>query len=590
MRSTRKQRPLSVCLRLGAGACLLAAVAAAGPAGPTTPSPAGPVITISPVVPADIPGGAAKASLTQAAAFAWQEFIALNWPAVAQDGGRGQRGTADAQLRFGAAGGAGPLVWETYRSKVEIFPGAGYPPGYNPAVAQKGKYFGFDALPVYNYFQPVPACPGETSAPTPWINLDEVTQITLDDMSAGVVAGSSPVNSAPQLIRFLAKGNRAQYDYIAAQQYWNFGGNFYAAVQTFLNSVQRNRVPPPQNVVTFPNGTIEVKAAWRMLTAGDDASRFHTATVRYYENLPSTDGGLTPTPCYRQGTWGLIALHIIQKTPSAPSFIFASFGQADNILLPDGTPVEDADGKVIHPPPAGTPPTTPYPTYQDGYDKKTKQQDPAVSIGDQSFCTDTGQRLYYANLAPGLPKAQGAADGVICINQRYNPIPPAIIKANRAAHAAIAKYQGGTGSPWQYYKLVNVQASPFDAAAIDTRSPDSTHNPSTYYMANIVVETDSTLQRFNGVLLATGHDAGVNTSFNAAGGAAHNVYVPSGGGYQAYNMGGCMGCHGNAQAAGTDFSFILNEGPVFFPEAPAATPATKHDPAKLLKYFSAPSH
>lgn len=589
MRSNRKQRPLSVSLRPGAVACLLVAVAAAVAAGSPGSPPAGPVITISPAAPADIPGGAAKADLTQAAAFAWQEFIALNWPAVAQDGRRGERGTANAQLRFGAPGATGPLVWETFRSKVEIFPGSGpYPPGYNPAVAQNGKYFGFDALPVYNYLQPVPACPGETGTSTPWINLDEVTQITLDDMSAGVVAGSSPVNSTPQLIRFLAKGNRTQYDYIAAKQYWNFGGNFYTAVQTFLNAVQRNQVALPERVVTFPTGTIETKAAWRMLTAGDDPAHFHTATVRYYENLPSTGGGPTPAPCYRQATWGLIALHIIQKTPTAPSFIFASFEQADNILLPDGTPVENADGSVIHPPPAGTQPTTPYPVYHDGYDSTTKQPDPTVTIGDQSFCADGGARLYYVNLAPGLPKAPGAPGGVICINQRYHPIPPAIVKVNRAAHAAIEKYQSGT--PWQYYKLVNVQARPFDTAAIDTQHPDSPHNPSTYFMANIVVETDSTLQRFNGALLATGPHSGVNTSFSATGGAAHNVYVPNAGHYQAYNMGGCMGCHGNAQVAGTDFSFILNEGPVYFPETPAATPATQHDPAKLLKYFTAPSH
>ena len=36
---------------------------------------------VSPDVPSDIPGGAPSASLQTAAVFAWQEFIALNWPA-----------------------------------------------------------------------------------------------------------------------------------------------------------------------------------------------------------------------------------------------------------------------------------------------------------------------------------------------------------------------------------------------------------------------------------------------------------------------------------------------------------------------------
>jgi hypothetical protein len=47
-------------------------------------------------------------------------------------------------------------------------------------------------------------------------------------------------------------------------------------------------------------------------------------------------------------------------------------------------------------------------------------------------------------------------------------------------------------------------------------------------------------------------------------------------------MGGCMGCHGNAQVAGTDFSFILKAGPVLSPEFPAPAP----DPGKLSRYIS----
>ena len=53
-------------------------------------------ITISPEVPTDIPGGAGAATLADAANFAWQEFIALNWPAMA-----GTRDTADESQLFG---------------------------------------------------------------------------------------------------------------------------------------------------------------------------------------------------------------------------------------------------------------------------------------------------------------------------------------------------------------------------------------------------------------------------------------------------------------------------------------------------------
>ena len=40
-------------------------------------------ISVNATFPSDIPNGAPGATLQQAAAFAWQEFIALNWPALA---------------------------------------------------------------------------------------------------------------------------------------------------------------------------------------------------------------------------------------------------------------------------------------------------------------------------------------------------------------------------------------------------------------------------------------------------------------------------------------------------------------------------
>jgi hypothetical protein len=70
-------------------------------------------ITVSPSFPSDIPNGAPNATLQQSAAFAWQEFIALSWPALA-----GQRDVADQRQKFGAGGNGSPLVWQTFRYEV----------------------------------------------------------------------------------------------------------------------------------------------------------------------------------------------------------------------------------------------------------------------------------------------------------------------------------------------------------------------------------------------------------------------------------------------------------------------------------------
>jgi hypothetical protein len=103
-------------------------------------------INVSPTLPSDIDiaGGAPAATLQQAAAFAWQEFIALNWPAMA-----GQRDVADQNQKFGA--GAGPLVWETFPGKAEIFnltkddAGNYVPPGYSATAPE----YGYNTPPVF---------------------------------------------------------------------------------------------------------------------------------------------------------------------------------------------------------------------------------------------------------------------------------------------------------------------------------------------------------------------------------------------------------------------------------------------------------
>jgi hypothetical protein len=81
-------------------ACLLAAGVATGclPA-VTAHAETGTAITISSAVPNELnlpfvagppaTGGAPNATPQQAAAFAWQEFIALNWPAGPQMGQEG---------------------------------------------------------------------------------------------------------------------------------------------------------------------------------------------------------------------------------------------------------------------------------------------------------------------------------------------------------------------------------------------------------------------------------------------------------------------------------------------------------------------
>lgn len=582
--------------------------------GPGAPPAGSTTINISYTVPNELNptgGGAPQATIQQAAAFAWQEFIALNWPAQS-----GVRDTPDQNKKFGDQ--SGPLVWQTYRGKVEIFPGNG-----NNTVGPHGTVipagggaptnspdYGYNDPPQYIYAANVPPCTAPAPAQSPvaspaWVNADEISQIGLDHMYAGILPGPSPsasssptpVNSKPQLIRFLAKANGTQYKYVVGNQYWyqNPQGSPPApaqvAAQSFINTTSSQSSPqmPQQPYIFFPPGTIEVKAAFRELAANEDPKRFHITTVRYYEQ-GSGNG------CYREAPMALIALHIIQKTQSAPSFIYATFEQADNILLPQNDsagkpiPLEDADGNISKNLPTPTPatPTTPGLSYQDG-PTSTNPNPPLVSVSptNAKFCTNPGNQIYYQNIPPGSPPVGEPVGGSICINYRDHAIPQAIIDANQAAHNAMNNSPNSMpNSPWLYYKLVNVQSYPFNKPANDS---DPNHGVSTFYQSNSVVETNYLLQNFSGRIA---DDFAVTNIPPPSPSVAPsplvavvppNDYVYSGSPppstVTSYNMGGCMGCHANAQSFGFDFSFITKEHQDTvpdFPETPLQALANKY--------------
>src|SRR4051812_13743902 len=77
---------------------------------PDVPAAAAPIV-VSPSVPSELnppyvvgppsTGGAPSATPEQAVAFAWNEFIALSWPAGPQQGQVGQRDAAASNCRLG---------------------------------------------------------------------------------------------------------------------------------------------------------------------------------------------------------------------------------------------------------------------------------------------------------------------------------------------------------------------------------------------------------------------------------------------------------------------------------------------------------
>jgi hypothetical protein len=222
---------------------------------------------------------------------------------------------------------------------------------------------------------------------------------------------------------------------------------------------------------------------------------------------------------------------------------------------------------------------------------------PQVNLVPQNaqYCTSgtsspPPNRLFYLNSAGEAALPSG---GYICVNYRDNAIPQPVIDSNHAAHDAIRAYNtqhGVSNSPWTFYKLVNVQYQPIDknyAGVYTTNDPNSGHNPSSYHLANIVVETNRPLQLFSGSLTPNGSNSDYDSQFGGSSGDAIHRNMYYGGGQQ--NMGGCMGCHGSqGQHQQGDFSVILARGKVRIPEVPA--PPTNQGATTVLRNRSLATH
>lgn len=536
-----------------------------------------PIVVNSSLPDVKIDGATGSLPLSSAASYGWSAFIALHWPASTA---AGTRGAPDTTKTFGQPG---TPVWITMRSKVEVFPGNASatvaPHGVQLDPSGKpvnGPDYGYGDPPAYYYatglLQP---CTGQPPVATPaWIVLDETTQVDSNQTFAGAAPAVDPqgYNTKPQLIRYALKMSRPIYAYAMSGQYWYPGGPLAVARANYENALASDQnqdpVVPYVNYAPVPPSIdpnlagIEIKSAWRPLSSTEAGSgRFLTSTVRYYEQ---PDG---KTSCYREATWGLVGMHVISFSVSAPWVIWTTFEQADNILDRTGRPTEDVNGNRIV---QVASPTSP------ALSSDPDVANPTVTASGP-YCTAPGSQLYFRE----NPKyGTMPAGGNICVNGRWTAPEKIFIDANVEAHTVISTYlaaHGGGRSPLSYYKLVGAQGVPVDYAG---RNGGTFSTATSYYSANAVIETDYSLGNFTGRMVN-----GVPSNLGVGGSTYYNTHLlPFQTGrldFGKMRMGGCAGCHGSAAKFGNDFSFALGNN-VTQPEQTNALGT----PNPLRSYFS----
>jgi hypothetical protein len=348
--------------------------------------------TLAPAVPSDLPAGATS---DDAAVYAWQSFVALNWPALT-----GQRGVPD---RTRTIGQPGDVVWHTWKAPEEVF----YPDGRQPPPWQE--YGGM--LP--------PECAAAGARAGDYL----LRRTAKADTTASLVesieeaVGGTLTDQHGNLARFDIRMNQPMFAAIVAGAYYNQEGQDAAPY------------------ISFPSGVMEIKAAWREMTAGDPPA----VRARFFRRpawIFTPPLGPDPATCAK-GELGLVGLHITQKTPSRRQWTWATFEHVDNV--PPGV---------------------------NGWPGPFSFNDPGCSPQDCPPNQSTEQN--------GVPTGRPTQV------TRFVPIGPAAAAANpvwqQALRAAVP------GSPFQFYQLVDIQWP-------QTPAQPPFGNPTPELVANTTMET-----------------------------------------------------------------------------------------------------
>lgn len=327
--------------------------------------------------------------------FAWKEFVALNWP-------------TDGTTNFGSPNDYTPVAWENYMEKEVLFPENGAAPpawGSKNPMLKKGaqhkrvlmhasKFTNFnDTITVTETGQ---AAPGK--GPN-WLGAFNGTNLWYEVLV-----------------------NKDEYDYITDSNH-----KFYNADNQLKWVQEGNTIEFPKgDADTNTVGAMEIKAAWMELLPDSKVDK-----TRYKISEAVVLDPTTGTP--RNTQVALVGLHVIHKTKSQPTWVWATFEHVDNAPTAGTTPngfynlfATDCTDKTMDIPAA--------------YSATGKAEEVTISCDSLNVSPP-----YYLGLNGPKPVQQQV--------QKKTPLGD-VMKTNIVMQEAIKKYY--PTSVFQHYQLVNV--------------------------------------------------------------------------------------------------------------------------------------
>jgi hypothetical protein len=239
--------------------------------------------------------------------FSWRAFVALNRPAALDGQGRPVRddtfpnGKPDLGKPLTAPG---PRVWEGLKADHELFRHGGRPP-----VAWD------------QYDDDLPCAAG------PMAERSGEKILTLVSEGTSMQEGINQAMAGPLIDRF---GSYVHYEVRHNKPYYDFvkSNKFY--LRDELDKHHRWPRKMVQLPISDPDGkvygSLEVKAAWRVLNPSEDDA----TARRYYWTWASVPDPVTGK-CGPKQRVALVGLHIIQKVKGFNSWLWATFEHVDNV-------------------------------------------------------------------------------------------------------------------------------------------------------------------------------------------------------------------------------------------------------------------
>ncbi len=331
--------------------------------------------------------------------YSWIAFVALNWPA-----GSGCVGNPSLSILTAPPN----PVWMTYLQDSDVFVAAPNKPA-NWCFATTGGAAAteFAAAAHTSRLIHLPAKVRALAQQHPEVSLflhysSKATNRARLKPAAAALGSTSPlpeilqstgdilVDQNGRWARFSVQMNQDEYNYITGPAtLWTKAGQ------------QKNG---PANFPITPTGSMEFKAAWKILGANDDATHFFTQQAIVYNDYSGA-----PSPGPSTVTVGLVGLHITHKTTNQPNWIWSTFEQVEN----DTKSFNNPNCPASQCPP--NKPTVP--------DPKTAQE-----------LNSKGQPNYKPTQVVAVTPA--------------NPIPPTL----NSTFQGLLK-----GTPWAYYQLISTQ-------------------------------------------------------------------------------------------------------------------------------------